>query len=72
MNTLWKVAALTLVATSVAGCFSRTTTREVVREQPIVQQQQPAVIERTTVVPQPVVQEPRIIERDRVVVVPRE
>ena len=36
MNTLWKVAALTVVAASVAGCYSRT--REVVREQPIVQQ----------------------------------
>ena len=71
MSTLWKVAALALVATSVAGCFSRTTTREVVREQPIVQQQQP-IVERRTVVEQPVVQEPRIIERDRVVVIPRE
>lgn len=54
MNTLWKVAALTVVAASVAGCYTRT--REVVREQPIVQQQ-------------PVAQEPRIVERERVVVV---
>ena len=36
MNTLWKVASLTVLA-SLAGCFS--STREVVREQPIVQQQ---------------------------------
>src|SRR5215468_6465122 len=65
MNTLWKVAALTVVATSVAGCYTRT--REVVREQPIVQQQ--PVIERQTVVQQPVQQEPRVVERERVVVV---
>src|SRR4029079_9919627 len=65
MNTLWKVAALTVVAASVSGCYSRT--REVVREQPIVQQQ--PVIERQTVVQQPVAQEPRVVERERVVVV---
>ena len=36
MNTLRKVVTLTVLA-SLAGCFS--TTREVVHEQPIVQQQ---------------------------------
>ena len=50
MNALWKVASLTVLA-SLAGCFSHT--REVVREQPIVQTQPTAVERERVVVVQP-------------------
>jgi hypothetical protein len=48
MNTVWKLASIT--AAALAAACSHTTTREVVREQPIVQ-------------PQPVVQAPAPVER---------
>src|SRR5215471_3618408 len=50
MSTLWKVASLGALA-SVAACGH--TTREVVREQPIVQQQPVVERERTVVVNPP-------------------
>jgi hypothetical protein len=54
---VWKIVLIGAVVT-LTGCFSR----EVVREQPIVQQQ--PVIERERVV-----QQPPVIERERTVIV---
>ena len=52
MNTAWKIASIGAVA-AMAAC-SHTTTREVVREQPIVQPQQaPAPVERTVILQPP-------------------
>ena len=58
MVTLWKIVLVGAVITLTA-CFSR----EVVREQPIVQQQ--PGIERERVV------QPPVVERERTVIVPR-
>ena len=57
MGSLWKVVVIGLLV-MLSGCFGR----EVVREQPIVQNQ-PTVIERERVIEQPTV-------RERTVVVP--
>ena len=57
MVTLWKIVLVGAVITLTA-CFSR----EVVREQPIVQQ---PVVERERVV------QPPVVERERTVIVPR-
>jgi hypothetical protein len=52
MNTVWKLASIGAVA-AMAAC-SHTTTREIVREQPVVQQQPaPATVERTVIVQPP-------------------
>jgi len=53
MNTLLKIATVSALAT-LAACSTRTVTREVVREQPIVQQVAPER-ERVVVVQQPAV-----------------
>jgi WXXGXW repeat (2 copies) len=58
MNPLWRVASLSvLAAATLAAC----STREVIREQPIVQ--------REVVREQPIVQQQPVVERERVVVV---
>ena len=60
MNTVFKLVSLAAAASVLGACSTRTVTREVVREQPIVQQA-PAVVERVTVVqppPAPVEQVP--------------
>jgi hypothetical protein len=53
MNAAWKLASIAAATAVLAGCGTRTVEREVVRERPIVQQQQPAVVERVVVVQQP-------------------
>jgi hypothetical protein len=52
MNANWKLAPLTAAVALLAACGTRTVEREVVREQPIVQQQ-PVATERVVVVQQP-------------------
>lgn len=55
MNVVWKLTALAAAVTLVAGCGTRAT-HTVVREQPVVVQQQapqPVVVERVTVVQPP-------------------
>ena len=54
MNTLLKVATVSALA-ALAACYSRTVTREVVREQPIVQQQAAPQRESVVIVQQPAV-----------------
>lgn len=60
MNTALKLVSIAAVAATFGACSTRTVTREIVREQPIVQAApQPTVIERVTVVqPPPAPQEP--------------
>ncbi|HMC14981.1 MAG TPA: hypothetical protein VKI18_05075 [Albitalea sp.] len=53
MNTSLNVITIAAAAAMLGACASRVTTHEVVREQPIVQQAQPSVVERVTVVQPP-------------------
>ena len=54
MNTLLKIATVSALA-ALAACSTRTVTREVVREQPIVQQQVAPQRESVVIVQQPAV-----------------
>ena len=53
MNNSFKLTILAAAVATLGACASRVTTHEVVREQPIVQQSQPQVVERVTVVSPP-------------------
>lgn len=55
MHTSWKLIPLVAIAAGLGACGTRTvTTREVVREQPIVQQvPAPTVVDRVAIVQQP-------------------
>src|SRR5262245_37033309 len=69
MNPLWRVASLSVLAAATAAAC---TTREVVREQPIVQREvvrEQPIVQREVVREQPVVQQQPVVERERVVVV---
>jgi hypothetical protein len=52
MNTAWKLVSMSAAAAMVAAC-SHTTEREIVREQPIVQQAPTQTVERVTIVQPP-------------------
>src|SRR5205814_3948531 len=60
MKTTWKLAAIGgAAAAMLAGCSHTVTEREVVREQPIVQQRPATTVEHVTVIqPPPAPQEP--------------
>jgi hypothetical protein len=52
MNTAWKLVSMSAAAAMVAAC-SHTTEREIVREQPVVQQAPATTVERVTVLQPP-------------------